>query len=161
MAHALARAIRCPAICRDEIKEGFVNTTGQIGEPGDEIQWGVYETFFDTLNLLLSHRITLVAEAAFQHKLWAPKLEPLQKIARVRIVLCTVSPELARSRGAERWLADPDRGRFYDDRVEKAPTEGGALGDYDPPHLNVPTLAVDTSDGYQPVFEDIVAFARG
>jgi adenylate kinase family enzyme len=26
LAHSLARKIGCPAICRDEIKEGFVNT---------------------------------------------------------------------------------------------------------------------------------------
>src|SRR2546430_1434739 len=98
LVHSLARAIRCPAICRDEIKEGFMNTTGQKGQPPDDIARRVYEAFFDTLNLLLSRRITLVAEAAFQHKLWAPKLERLREIARVRIVLCEIAPELARSR---------------------------------------------------------------
>jgi predicted kinase len=35
LAHALARAIRCPAICRDEIKEGFVNTVGATAEPNE------------------------------------------------------------------------------------------------------------------------------
>jgi predicted kinase len=65
LAHSLARAVRCPAICRDEFKEGLVNTTGEIGTPGDAIVWKVYEVFFDTVTFLLSHRITLVAEAAF------------------------------------------------------------------------------------------------
>src|SRR6478735_9157981 len=73
LAHALARAIRCPAICRDEIKEGFVNTTGQRGAGGDDVARRVYDVFFATLNLLLTHRVTLVAEAAFQHRIWAPK----------------------------------------------------------------------------------------
>jgi predicted kinase len=109
LVHPLARAICCPAICRDEIKEGLVNTTGETGNPADDIARKVYETFFDTIKLLLSRRITLVAEAAFQHKVWAPRLEPLREIARIRIVLCTIDPELARSRHIERSLADPER----------------------------------------------------
>jgi len=157
LAHALARAIRCPAICRDEIKEGFVNTTAQ----GDDVAWPVYETFFDVVKLLLTRRITLVAEAAFQHKLWAPKLEPLREIARIRIVLCDVDPELAHTRHVERGLADPARERFHDDRAWQAAREGVARSsnDYDPPQLEVPTLNVGTSNGYQPALEAIAAFA--
>jgi predicted kinase len=163
LAHALARAVRCPAICRDEIKEGFVNTIGRKGQPGDDAERGVYETFFDTVTLLLNRRVTLVAEAAFQHKLWAPKLEPLREIARVRIVVCTVDPVLAHSRHVERGLADPARERFHHDRAMHADREGRELpiGEYDPPRLDVPTLLVDTSDGYRPDFDEIVAFARG
>ena len=163
LAHALARAIRCPAVCRDEIKEGLVNTTGRAGEPGDPIAWQVHEAFFETVSLLLGHRVTLVAEAAFQHKVWAPKLEPLRDAARIRIVVCAVDPQLARSRRIERGLADPARERFHHDGVVRAaregcdpPTEG-----YEPPRLDVPTLAVDTADGYRPSFDTIVAFARG
>ena len=164
LARALARAIRCPAICRDEIKEGFVNTTAQTAEvsnAGDDIAWRVYETFFDVVKLLLTQRITLVAEAAFQHRLWAPKLEPLREIARVRIVLCDVPPELARSRRIARGSADPARERFHHDPVVQAAREGlePAVSDYDPPHLDVPILSVDTSNGYRPALEAIAAFA--
>lgn len=160
LSHALARAVRCPAICRDELKEGFVNTIGEVGGAGDEIGRRVYEAFFDTIELLLRHRITLIAEAAFQHHLWAPKLEPLQEIASIRIVLCVIDPELARSRHTERSLADPARERFHQDRAVQAAREGRELpiGNYDPPHLNLPMLSVDTSDGYQPAFETIVSF---
>jgi predicted kinase len=162
LAHALARAVRCPAICRDEIKEGFVNTTGESGSPGDEIGRRVYEAFFDTVKLLLSRRITLVAEAAFQHKNWAPKLEPLREIARIRIVLCDINPALARARHVERGLADPDRERFHHDVAVQAAREGRELpiDSYDPPRLDVPVLTVETTDGYRPDFDAIVAFAR-
>lgn len=122
----------------------------------------VYETFFDVVKLLLTRRITLVAEAAFQHKLWAPKLEPMREFARIRVVLCEVEPELAHARHVERGLADPARERFHDDRAWRAAREGVALSssDYDPPHLDVPTLRVDTANGYQPPLEAIAAFAR-
>lgn len=160
LAHALAGAIRCPAICRDEIKEGFINTVRPIAAHSDEIHRKIYDAFFDTVKLLLTQRITLVAEAAFQHKLWAPKLVPMQEIARIRIVICTIDPELARKRHIERGLSDPQRERFHDDPAVRAVREGKELPieNYDPPHLNVPTLTVDTSDGYKPSLDEIVAF---
>jgi len=164
LAHALARAVRCPAVCRDEIKEGVVNTLARQGRPGDEIERRVYEAFFETVELLLRRGVTLVAEAAFQHKNWAPKLEPLREIARVRIVLCDVDPQRARSRHVERSAADPERARFHHDRAMQADEAGRALpiAEYDPPKIDgVPTLVVDTSDGYWPDFQAIVTFARG
>ncbi len=161
LVHSLARAVRCPAICRDEIKEGFVHTTGLGDNLSGDVGPKVYEAFFDTVNLLLGHRTTLIVEAAFQHKLWAPKLEPLREIAHIRVVLCSVSPELAHSRRIERSLSDPARERFHPNGAAQAVREGRDLqiGDYDPPHLDVPMLTVDTSDGYQPDFETIVSFA--
>jgi predicted kinase len=164
LAHALARAIRCPAVCRDEIKEGVVNTLGRPGRPGDEIERRVYETFFETIDLLLSRGVTLVAEAAFQHKNWAPKLEPLRERARIRIVLCDVDPVLARARHVERSATDPERGRFHHDRTVQADEAGRTLpiGEYDPPRIEgAAALTVDTSAGYRPDISMIVAFARG
>jgi predicted kinase len=152
LAHALARAIRCPAICRDEIKEGFVNTIGETG--GDEVGRKVYEAFFDTVKLLIERNVTLVAEAAFQHKLWAPKLEPLRAIARMRIVVCDIDPQLAETRHTARGQADPLREWFHPKRF--APD-----GEFDPPRLEVPTLTVDTTDGYRPDLDRIVSFVRG
>ncbi len=161
LAHALAKTIRCPAICRDEIKEGFVNTTAQVGAPGDEITWQIYEAFFDTVRLLLDRRITLVPEAAFQHTPWTRKLEAISQIARVRIIVCSLEPQLARKRHIERGLADPVREQFHHDRAVQAAREGLELpiGDYQPPKMDVPTLMVDTSDGYRPDFQSIVSFA--
>jgi predicted kinase len=148
LVRALAQSIRCPAICRDELKEGLLNTTG--GTKGD-VAWPVYKTFFDTIELLLSRRITLIAEAAFQHKLWAPKLEPLRASAAIRIIVCTIPPDLAAARRENRHHADPAREQFHPPVIGE---------EYDPPHLDVPTLSVDTSEGYQPGLESIIAFAR-
>lgn len=154
LAHALARAVRCPAVCRDEIKEGLVCTSG---DAGGDIQRRATDAFFDTLALLLGRGVTVVAEAAFQDRVWAPRLEPLRAVARVRVVLCEVHPELARARQAARGLADPARARFHPEGAGR----DRATGSYDPPRLDVPTLRVDTSDGYRPAFDAIVEFARG
>ena len=163
LAHALARAVRCPAICRDEIKEGIVNSLTTAATQTDATQRHTNDVFFKTVELLLQHGVTLVAEAAFQHKLWAPRLEPLLNIAKPRLIVCAVDPELALSRHLQRGLADPERERFHGDHAVKEAREGrrSPIRSYDPPMFDVPTLIVDTTDGYHPQFERIVSFARG
>ena len=160
LARLLAPAVRCPLVSRDEIKEGLVNTTD---EADDDVARRANEAFFDAMAMLLGRGVTLLAEAAFQHKLWTPKLELLLNLARVRIVVCEVDPNLARRRHVERSVADPERERFHYDPIVTAARQGIELPihEYEPPHLDVPTLTVDTTDGYRPQFEAIVSFARG
>jgi predicted kinase len=163
LVHTLARSLHCPAICRDEFKEGYVNTLGSLENPGHDIPLNVYHAFFETIELMVKHRITLVAEAAFQHKRWAPMLEPLMEIACIRIVVCEIDAALAQRRQIDRANADPIRGRFHEDPVVQAAREKRELPDeeYDPPRLNVPILKVDTTDGYRPGLLEIVTFAGG
>jgi predicted kinase len=157
LAHALAQAVRCPAVCRDEIKEGLVCTIGDAADPGADLQRRATEAFFDAVALLLGRGVTVVAEAAFQHEVWSSRLESLRAIARVRLVLCEVGPELAGARQIARGLGDPARARYHSEVPGRA-TESTAT--YDPPRLDVPTLPVDTADGYDPAFDAIVEFAR-
>jgi predicted kinase len=149
----LAGEIRCPAVCRDEIKEGLVNARGQLDALDVEVAKAANEAFFATIRLLLQRGVTLIAEAAFQDRIWGPRLEELKSIADVRVVVCAIETDLARSRHAQRSEADPARKRFHD--------VGPIAESYQPPQLDVPTLMVDTSDGYRPGFETIVAFASG
>ena len=87
LAHELARAIGCPAICRDEIKEGMVHTTGAFDAgPGDALTERTLPLFFAVVRLLLEGEVTVVAEAAFQDHVWRPNLAPLSDLAVLRIV---------------------------------------------------------------------------
>jgi predicted kinase len=157
LAHSLAREIHCPAVCRDEIKEGLVSTIGHAGGTGGDIQLHATETFFSALALLLDRSVTLVAEAAFQHKVWSWRLEPLLSVARVRIIICELDEDLALARRIARGEADPERARFHPNEAARNRERG--IVSYDPPRLDVPTLRVNTSDGYSPSFEAIVEFA--
>jgi predicted kinase len=160
LARTLAQAIHCPIMSRDEIKEGLVNSGFAHAEATQRL---TNEVFFDMIELLLRRGVTLVAEAAFQHKLWAPRLEPLLAVAMTRIIVCAVDPELARSRHIERGLSDPNRERFHGDVAVQAAREGCQMpiGEYDPPKFEVPALEVDTTDGYTPPFAQILAFTGG
>ena len=69
LAHEIARAIGCPAICRDEIKEGMVHATpGFVPGASDELTMRTLPAFFGVLELLLTAGVTTVAEAAFQDR---------------------------------------------------------------------------------------------
>jgi predicted kinase len=161
LAHTLARTIRCPAVCRDEFKEGLLNTYHLSPELSEHANGRVYDAFFHVIELMLRNDVTLVAEAAFQHKRWLPKLEPLQQIAHVRMIICTLEPMLARERVIQRALSEPERANFHGDllvQVDREKTED-LIVNYDPPRLAVPTLTIDTSQGYQPQIDEIVRFA--
>ena len=164
LAHELARSLGCPAICRDEIKEGMVHATpGYRPSPGDELSHRTLATFFDVLGLLLRAGVTVVAEAAFQDRLWRPGLEPLAGIASIRIVHCTVDAETARARIAGRLAGNPLRSAHDDRELLRALAErdagAGPVEAFVPVSLEVPTLRVDTSHGYVPALPDILDFS--
>ncbi|MFG1606688.1 AAA family ATPase [Actinoplanes sp. NPDC049265] len=150
LAHEIARSVGCPAICRDEIREGMTHA----GTP-DRTMRRTYDAFFDTLGVLLRAGCTVVAEAAFQDRLWRPILSPLAGLAAIRIVRCHADPVVARAR-VEQRLSVPTRAA-HDDRghLSRPPDPS-----WTPISLDAPTLDVDTNDGYHPAFAAILAFAR-
>ncbi len=161
LAHALAREIHCPVFSRDEFKEGLVNSVGVHHNDLEEgANWRLYDTFFQAIELLVRRGVTVIAEAAFQHQLWEPKLSLLLEVAQVRIVICDIDPKLARDRTIQRGLANPNRERFHGDRMVQAARDGIQLpiGDYAPPRLPVPTITVDTTDGYRPGLDEMKTF---
>jgi predicted kinase len=155
LAHRLAAAVGCPALCRDELKEGMVAATPDfVPFTSDPLTLRTYDLFFTTIRLFLEHGVTHVAEAAFQHSLWARGLEPLRSLAELRIVRCHVDPEVARIRAEQRgWeqqsrAAHDDAGHFAIDRF------------FEPLTLDAPTLDVNTSNADPIDIEAVVTFVR-
>jgi predicted kinase len=162
LAHALAQHIHCPALCRDEFKEGYVHTLGGThASLGPDLNRRLYDIFFETVDVVVSKGVSVVIEAAFQHQVWLPKLTHLASIASVAIIVCTIQPQLARSRWVERVLADSTRERFHGDNPVDAANDSSHMltGNYDPPVMDLPTLTVDTTYGYNPTLEQIAFFA--
>jgi len=108
LAHKIALLVGCPAICRDEIKEGMAhNTPGFVPGPADELTAPTNPTFFAVLGLLIRAGVTTVAEAAYQDRMWRPGIEPLRGLAQIRIVRCTVPADVTISRRLLRREQDP------------------------------------------------------
>jgi predicted kinase len=163
LAHGLAAAVGCPAICRDEIKEGMVHATpGYTPNPGDALSWRTLTTFFDVLRLLLKAGSTVVAEAAFQDRLWRPGLEPLLEFATVRIIQCAAREGVAHTRVVRRVEENVHRAAHDDHAFLHALATGEITANsFIPISLGVPTLQVDTTNAYNPGMPDILAFING
>ncbi|WKD36656.1 AAA family ATPase [Streptomyces xanthophaeus] len=162
LAHSLAREIGCPAIIRDEIKQGLVmNAAAHKADRADPLDVPAMHAFFDTLGVLLRAGATVVAEAAYQDRLWRPGLEPLLEIADLRIIRCTCPTATVIARVTERAGSDRHRAAHGDRQL----LDDIATGAYRPEafadiSLDAPVLLVDTSDGYRPGVAGIGAFVR-
>ena len=161
LAHALAQTIPCPAVCRDEIKEGMAHTEGGEfqGGPGDPLTKRTLPLFFDVLRVLLEARVTVVAEAAFQDGLWRSGLDPLVGLARLRIVRCRVDAAISFERASARAALSPNRLKAHGDSTIGKGIAEWARSFETFEHISLaPSIDVDTGDGYDPGLNDIVDF---
>jgi predicted kinase len=164
LAHAIARAIPCPAICRDEIKEGMAHAQGGEfqGAHGDPLTQRTLPLFFDVLRVLLTAGVTVVAEAAFQDRLWRPGLEPLAELARLRIVQCQVDAAVSFERAVRRSATSAGHRRAHGDSTLGKEVEDWrrAFASFDRVSIPAPSIDVDTTDGYAPDLAAIVEFVN-
>jgi predicted kinase len=155
LAHKLALRIGCPALCRDEIKEGMVASNPSfVPAISDPLTIRTYDVFFAAIALFLKAEVTHLAEAAFQHAAWSRGLQPLTDLATLKIIRCQVSDEVARQRAMARMRAEPNRAAHADAEHFSTPRTFDAI------HLDAPTLDVDTSNGWHPDLEEIASFCR-
>ena len=162
LARNIARSVGCPAICRDEIKEGMAYVVpGFVPATGDELTIRTLPVFFSVLELLLRAGVTTVADAAFQDRVWRAGLEPLGHLARLRVVHCVVAADVAFRRALQRSIDNPVRRVHVDPRPERDLAEFARKRDaFDRVSVPAPWIEVDTTDGYDPGIDDIVAFVR-
>jgi predicted kinase len=162
LAHALARSLPCPAVCRDEIKEGMAHAEGPAfqGGHGDPLTQRTLPLFFDVLALFVRAGVTVVAEAAFQDRLWRPGLEPLAGQARLRIVRCRTGAALSFERARARSGGTVSHVRAHGDSTmgKDAADWARAFEGFEYPSLDAPSIDVDTTDGYHPGLEELVEF---
>jgi predicted kinase len=163
LAHEIARAVGCPAICRDEIKEGMVHAApGFVPGPRDELTARTLPAFFGAVELLLMAGATIVAEAAFQDRLWRPHLTPLLPLAQVRIVHCAIDADVAFQRILRRGSANGVRAAHADPGPAEEADFLRRHRTFDRIRLDdAPWIEVDTTSGYQPGIDDIIAFVNG
>lgn len=164
LAAKLARQLWMPLVSRDQIKEGYVNTfgTGHDQLPS-ETNALVTDLFFQIVARYLEGQVSVVIEAAFQHRVWAAHIAAIERSSRPAFVICEVPQDVAGKRHLQRRLEDANR-EFYhgDKRVEIYKSTGvvAAAGEYQEPDFEIPTLRVDTSEEYAPAVEEIVRWIR-
>lgn len=153
LARELAQAMRCPVISRDEIKEGMAFAEPAfVPEVGDELTHRTLSAFFRTVQLLLECGVTIVAEAAYQDHVWSPNLGPLLDLAVVGVVRCRTDSAVARERVRRRAA---ERSAHADLSVLQDP---GYYESYRWLELDVRSIDVDTTDGYDPTILELVGW---
>jgi adenylate kinase len=162
LAWKLGELLHVPVLSRDRIKEGYVRTFGVSQEnlPADTNR-KVTDLFFLAAQVFLEGDVSIVVEAAFQHNLWGEVIPRWSKLSRVYIIICELDTTLSARRHLDRGLKDPSREHYHGDKRVKVYKETGEIlgpGEYNPPSFDLPTLRVQTLDGYNPALPDIEAF---
>jgi hypothetical protein len=147
VAHAIALALPCPAICRDEIKEGMVHAHGAdfIPAAGDPLTQRTLTLFFELLGLSAAAEVSVVAEAAFVDQRWRSGLHPLLDLVQLRIVQCHVDPAIGRER--RRAALEEGSGKAHAQLIgqELADWED-AYASFERLSIDAPSIAVDTTE---------------
>jgi hypothetical protein len=160
LAKKLGKLLWMPVICRDEIKEGYVNSYGvKHDQLPPDTNGLVSDFFFYIVNQYLGGQISVVIEAAFQHKVWESRMPEILELASPWIVLCSVEAGVASKRHLQRGLEDPNRDFYHgDNRVAHYRKTGEILApeSYAAPKFNLPTIEVQTDPEYNPGIDEIV-----
>ena len=159
VAHAVGRALPCPVVSRDEIKEGLVHAHDGDFSPGagDPLTQRALTLFFEVLGLFLRAEVTVVAEAAFVDQRWRAGLEPIADLAQLRIVQCHVDPAFARERRDDAVAAGSGRAHAQLIGQELKDWEE-AYASFERLSLPAPSIDVDTTNGFDPSVDEIAAF---
>ncbi len=165
LSRKLADRLWMPVISRDEIKEGYVNTHGvKHDQLPAETNAVVSDFFFELVNRCLAGKVSVVIEAAFQHKVWEPRMPGILELSRPFIIVCSIDPMVAARRHLQRGLDDPNREFYHGDRRVEVYRETGEMappGEYAEPDFDVPTIHVSTEGEYSPGMDEIVKRIRG
>jgi len=157
-AKELGENLFMPVISRDQIKEGYVHTFGKRHtELPDDTNKIATDIYFDIIMNMLTNNVSLIVEAAFQHKIWSTMLERYKSIAKIYILICKVDGKVALDRFISRGLDNPLREYFHGDKGVDLARHGVELSvsPYDELHFDAPTFYIDTSGEYNPSIKEL------
>ena len=150
-AKKLGSEIFMPVISRDEIKEGYVHSFGKKhSELSEKANKESTDIFFNILMELVNNNISVIAEAAFQHEIWSYYLSRFIGKTKMYLLICKPDEKIALERFINRGLNNPKREYFHGDKGVDF-----NISKYIEPHLDVPTLYIDTTGDYDPSIKKI------
>jgi predicted kinase len=158
-----------PLVTRDAIKAGMVETWAFV-QPGaartaietDALRSSLvpssFELFYRTIAAWLEAGTSLIAEYGFDRRS-EPALASVIGLAKTVVVHCEAPDDDAQRRFIDREQRD---GKIRADRLaaieEQIATGSDPWTRFEPIALPLPTIRVDTRDGYRPTLAEISAF---
>lgn len=160
LARLLAGHLRLPIVSRDAITETLADA---LGRPSRDLVEPSFAVFWRLLDEQVDASLGVVGETNLHRGVSEPAIQRLAARADVRLVFCMTTREVSVRRFVERFERG-ERHWCFDDgrRLERLRT-----GEPDPSwerakpfNLNLPNVIVDTSDGYTPELDAILAHVR-
>lgn len=161
LARRLALDLRVPILSKDDLKEALADA---IGAPPDvpasmRLGAGAYAMLYFVARQLLEGQVGLIIESNFRRGLSETEIQPLLAWSDPGLIHCTSRPEVVRARYTERHQRGVRHPAHLDaDRADALASDLSA-GRFSPLDLRIPTLVVDTTDGWHPPYEEILEFA--
>jgi diadenosine tetraphosphate (Ap4A) HIT family hydrolase/predicted kinase len=155
LAHELGRVLALPVITKDDVKEALA-TPFATGDREWSRQLGVaaYAVYFVVAERILAAGQGVVLDSNFRRGISEEPLRRLAALAPTAVVVCRTSKALERF--AERAVRGRHRVHIDSVVLEEWSDDSVFLID-----IGTPRLMVDTTTGYTPDFEQVVAFTRG
>jgi predicted kinase len=153
LARMLAEDLGMALLSKDTIKEALGDTLGaESVERSQELGRASVVVLYALAREQLELGASVIVESGF-HQALAGEVEPLVERASAVLVHCHAPDEVVTARAlvraAQRHVVHLD--------AERVPFDSGV---YEVMELDVPTLFVDTEDGYRPDYPTIVAFVE-
>lgn len=166
LAKVIAPRLGLPLFVRDELKErlddAFRSAPDGSGLIVDSSALGraSYAMLFDIVKALAAAGTGAVIESNFRRGISEPELRPLIEATSAVLVYCSLANESVIARFVGRAGA-PERHRVHPD-LDRLPAlrDDLEVGRFEPLDLSIPTLRVDTTDGYDPSIDEIIGFLR-
>jgi predicted kinase len=164
LAQSIAPRLGLPLFVRDRLKERLDDTFRSAPESAgliiDSSALGraSYAMLFDVIDALATAGMGAVIESNFRRGIAEPELRPLVASTSAVLVHCSLTNDavvarfVGRAGSLDRHAVHPDLDRL------PALREDLEAGRFEPLDLSIPTLRVDTSDGYDPSIDEIVRF---
>lgn len=159
LAQLLAAEVRLPLLTKDGFKEILGDVLGaRDRDESKRLGAASYELLFATMTWLLDAGAGVIVESNFWRGRSEQSLRPLVNRARPAIVHCDVPPQVLLDRHVERIAREERHAVHFDVEETEALRSALEAGLLEPLALDVPTLRINTSDGYTPGLFEIVTF---
>jgi predicted kinase len=165
LARLLADRLPLPLLAKDRLRQIFADAfNAQTRADSVRLIGPGFAVYYELISELLRSGVGVVAECNFHRGISEPEMLPVAALGSPIIIHCQVDRALS----IERFIARhhqslPERHYAHDgDRIAELARgiPQDAWDRAEPLEIGAPVLRVDTTDGYQPGLDTIVAFIR-
>ena len=164
LAGRISEELRLPLLAKDRIKEALGDALGMPPDVSGSERLGraAYAAMFALAAETLVAGQGVIVESNFRRGSSEREIRGIgARPDNVRLVHCSAAPGVVTDRYRSRFAAGKRHPVHLDEARVDALEEDLASGRYEPIALGCPTLVVDTTAGYHPDLDAIVAFVRG